>query len=144
MKINLVFANGVFKVADDEDYEKKKKLKRGVVYECVIKEYRNYKFLKLYFALINCAWEYLDESQRQFFNNNAECFREAVQVAAGHCDMCYSVKRQDWIEIPKSISFELLSEDEFSSLYERVKDIIYQYFIPEKNKREFDEQLKYF
>lgn len=144
MKINLVYSNGVFKVADDEDYEKKKKLKRGTVYECVIKEYRNYEFLKKYFALINCSWEYLLESQRTFFKDNIECFREAVQVAAGHCAMCYSVKRQDWIEVPKSISFESMTEDEFSSLYERVKDIIYQMFIPNINKHEFEENLKFF
>lgn len=144
MKINLVYSNGVFKVADDEDYEKKKKLKRGVVYECVIKEYRNYKFHKLYFALINCAWEYLLETQRRFFKDNVECFREAVQVAAGHCETCYSVKRQDWIEIPKSIAFEAMTEDEFSSLYERVRDVIYQIFIPDINKKEFEEQLRYF
>ncbi len=144
MRINLVFSNGVFKVADDEDYEKKKKLKRGVVYQCIIKEYRNYKFLKLYFALINCAWEYLDECQRRFFNDNVECFREAAQVAAGHCEMCYSVKRHEWIEYPKSISFESMTEDEFSSLYNRVKDVIYQMFIPESNKEEFEENLRYF
>lgn len=144
MKINLVFSNGVFKVADDEDYEKKKKLKRGVVYECVIKEYRNYKFLKMYFALINCAWEYLDESQRHFFKDNVECFREAAQVAAGHCETCYSVTRQEWIEFPKSVSFEAMTEDEFSSLYEKVKNVIYQYFIPNINKDEFEMQLRYF
>lgn len=144
MKINLVYTNGVFKVSDDEDYEKKKKLKRGTVYECVIKEYRNIKFHRLYFALINCSWEYLLESQRSFFKDNIECFREAVQVAAGHCEICYSVKRKDWIDIPKSISFDSMTEDEFSDLYERVKNVIYQLFIPEKNKKEFEENLRYF
>ena len=144
MKINLVYSNGVFKVADDEDYEKKKKLKRGVVYDCVIKEFRNYKFLKLYFALINCAWEYLDESQRRFFKDNVECFREAVQVAAGHCEKCYSVTRQEWIEFPKSISFESMTEDEFSSLCDKVKNVIYQYFIPNINKEDFEKELRWF
>lgn len=144
MRLNLVYSNGVFKVADDEDYEKKKRLKRGSVYSCTIVEYRNYKFHKKYFALINCGWEYLLESQREFFKNNVECFRETVQVAAGHCETCYSVIRQEWLEFPKSISFESMTEDEFSSLYERVRDVIYQMFIPDINKKEFEEQLRFF
>jgi hypothetical protein len=37
-----------------------------------------------------------------------------------------------------------MTEDEFSSLYNRVKDVIYQMFIPESNKEEFEENLRYF
>lgn len=144
MKINLVCTADGFKPATDADYEKKKKIKNGTVCDCTIKEFRNYAFLKKYFALINLSWEYLNEQQRKFFNENVECFREAAQVAAGHCEMCYSVKRHEWIEIPKSISFESITEDEFSEIYNRVKDVIYQLFIPDVNKEEFEYNLRFF
>lgn len=144
MKINLVCTSDGFKVADDTDYEKKRKLKKGVVYQCSIQEYRNYKFLKLYFSLINCAWEYLTEAQRAFFKEDSEVFRKCVEVAAGHYELCYSVARKEWVEVPKSIAFDKLNESDFSSLYERVKDVLYNTFITNINKEEFEQQLRFF
>lgn len=144
MKIKLVCTSEGFKCYDDDDYEKKKTIKRGTVVEATIKEVRNLNFHRLYFALINCAWEYLTEQQREFFKEDIELFRKTVQVAAGHCELCYSVVRREWIEVPKSVAFDKLSESEFSSLYERVRDVIYTTFIPNINKKDFEEQLKYF
>lgn len=144
MKINLVVASDGFRCATDEDLELKKTLKRGTVVECTIKEVRNLQFHRLYFALIHCAWEYLTEQQREFFKEDVELFRKTVQVAAGHCELCYSVARREWIEVPKSIAFDRLSESDFSKLYERVRDVIYTMFIPNINKKEFEEQLIYF
>ena len=144
MKINLVATSEGFRCASDDDYEKKRTLKRGTVYECTIKEYRNYNFLKKYFALINCSWEYLTESQRAFFKDDVEKFRETVQVAAGYYEPCYSLARQEWFERPKSIAFDKMPESEFSSLYERAKDVIYKTFIPEINKELFEENLRFF
>ena len=144
MKIKLVCTSEGFKCYDDEDFEKKKTIKRGTVVEATIKEFRNLKFHRLYFALINCSWEYLTEEQRAFFKEDVELYRKTVQVAAGHYEPVYSVKRMEWLEVPKSIAFDKLSEAEFSSLYERVRDVIYTTFIPNINKKEFEEQLKFF
>jgi hypothetical protein len=52
---------------NDVSYDEKKKLKIGQVYEVIIKLVRNYEFHKKYFALINCAWEYLPEHKQEFF-----------------------------------------------------------------------------
>ena len=142
MKLNLVCTTEGFRVADDNDYEQKRKLKKGVVYECTIKQYRNYKFHRLYFSLINCAWEYLTEQQRAFFKEDVEVFRKCVEVSAGHCELHYSIARQEWLEIPKSIAFDKLSESDFSALYERVKDVLYNIFLKSINKQEFENQLK--
>ena len=144
MKLNVrCTSSGLIPLYDD-DYEQKRKLKIGKEYEVTIRELRNPQFNRLYFALINCAWEYLTEQQRAFFKENVELFRKAVQVAAGHYEPCYSITRREWLEVPKSIAFDKLSESEFSSLYERVREVIYQTFIPNINKQEFEEQLKYF
>lgn len=144
MKLNVVNTSSGLVCATDKDFEQKRKLKVGAVYEVTIKEFRNYEFLKKYFALLNCAWAYLTEGQQRFFKDDVEKFRETVQIAAGHYEPCYSIARQEWIERPKSIAFDKLTESDFSALYERVREVIYQTFIPQVNKHEFEEQLKYF
>jgi len=144
MKLKLVCTSEGFKCYEDEDFEKKKTLKRGTVVEATIKEYRNIKFHRLYFALINCAWEYLTEQQRAFFKEKVDLFRETVQIAAGHYETCYSLARQEWFEKPKSIAFDKLTEAEFHDLYERVKNVIYSTFIPNISKKEFEENLRLF
>lgn len=144
MKINLVVTGDGFRCASDDDYEKKRTLKRGTVVECTVKEYRNYKFHKLYFSLINLSWEYLTEQQRAFFKDDVDRFRETVQIAAGHYESCYSLARGEWFEKPKSIAFDKLTEAEFHELYEKVKNVIFQTFIPNVNKDEFEYAIKDF
>ena len=144
MKINLVVTSDGFRPATDEDYELKKKLKRGSVVKCTIVEFRNYAFHRKYFALINCAWEYLTEQQREFFYDNVESFRKTVEVSAGHCEPVYNRTRNEWYDIPKSISFDKMSESEFEILYERVRDVLYQMFIPNVSKEDFEKELANF
>ena len=144
MKLKLVCTSDGFRVADDNDYEQKRKLKKGAVYECTIKEVRNVKFHRLYFALINCAWSFLTESQQEFFRNDSETFRKTVEVCAGHYEPCYSVSRREWIEVPRSIAFDKLDETSFSELYEKIKDVIYQLFIVPERRDEFEQQLRFF
>lgn len=144
MKINLVCTSEGFMPATDSDYELKKTIKKGTICECVIKEFRNYNFLRKYFALINCAWEYLTEEQQAFFYNNKDSFRKSAEIAAGHCEQVFNRTRCEWLEIPKSVAFDKMTESEFSSLYERVRDVLYRLFIPDVNKQEFDKELQYF
>lgn len=144
MKINLVVTEDGFVCATDKDKEEKKTLKRGTVVECTIKEYRNYKFHKKYFSLINCAWEYLNEEQQQFFYNNKDSFRKTVEISAGHCEPVYNRTRNEWIDMPKSVAFDKMTEAEFSQLYERVKDVLYNLFLNSVNREEFEDSLRYF
>lgn len=144
MKLKLINTVEGLKPLYDEDYDEKKKLKLGVVYDAVVKETRNIKFHRLYFSMINCSWSYLTEKQQAFFHDSVDAYRKTVEMAAGHYELHYSVNRREWIECPKSIAFDKLDESAFSTLYERVKDVIYNTFIPQINKSEFEEQLKYF
>ena len=128
----------------DEDYDSKKMLKVGAVYEATIKEMRNVAFHRKYFSLINLAWEYLNEQQRTFFKDDVNAFRKTVEVAAGHYEPVYSVARHSWLEVPKSIAFDKLSESDFEQLYEKVKSVIFRTFIPDSVKDEFEYVLKDF
>ena len=108
----------------DDDYEEKKKLKLGQTYSVEVKVARNVDFHRKYFALISYAWEFLNEQETERFRTK-ENFRKYVEVAAGHCDVIFHPRFQEYVEIPKSISFGKMDNAEFSDLYKRVKDVIF-------------------
>lgn len=108
----------------DDDYEEKKKLKLGQTYSVEVKVARNVDFHRKYFALISYAWEFLNEQETERFRTK-ENFRKYVEVAAGHCDVIFHPRLQEYVEIPKSISFGKMDNTEFSDLYQRVKDVIF-------------------
>ena len=128
---------------DDNDYEEKKKLKLGDVYQITISRPRNYEFHKKYFALINCAWECLNEKQTEFFKdiNN---FRKTMELNAGHCETIYSIERREFIEQVLSISFDKMDNDEFESLYNRVFDVILKYPLKNISQEDFINNLANF
>ena len=137
MKILLLNTSGGLKPLYDADYDEKKKLRIGEVYSAEIKKVRNIQFHRKYFALINTAWEYLNEATIAHFGGNIEAFRKCVEVAAGHCDRAYHLASKSWIEVPKSIAFDKIDEAEFTDLYERVKHVLFSVFLKNIDEREF-------
>lgn len=127
----------------DSDYDEKRRLKLNSDYLVTIKEERNLDFHRKYFALINTSWEYLREEQQKFFRSK-EAFRKTVQIAAGNCDTIYSIKRKEWIEQAKSVSFEKMDDLEFAKLYEGVKDVIFSLIGSTVTEQEFNDNLRYF
>lgn len=144
MKIRLVNTPTGFIPETDDDAELKRKLKIGNTFEATIREVRNPKFHRLFFALLNCSWEFLTEQQQEFFKNNKDKFRETLLIATGYTESFYDVKRQAWLEKPRSIAFGSMSEADFSNFYERAKDVIFNYFVPADRLDEFEQQLKWF
>lgn len=127
----------------DDDFLEKRKLKLGEVYTAEIKLMRNVDFHRKYFKLIAIAWEYSTEKQQAFIKTK-ENFRKYLEVTAGHCDLFYSKKVGDWVEIPKSISFESMDNSEFEDLYNRVKDVLFLTFLKHISEDEFMKNLSNF
>ena len=125
---------------DDDDYEEKKKLKLGQTYSVEIKVARNVDFHRKYFALIAYAWEFLDEQETARFKSK-DNFRKYLEMAAGHCDVIYHPRLQEFVEIPKSISFGKMDNTAFSELYERVKDVIFSIIGDRVTRDEFERLL---
>ena len=145
MKIDLkCTAEGFLAVWGDDAYEQKRKLKIGKTYTATIREQRNPKFHKKYFALIHCAWAFLNGQQTAFFKENEEIFRKTVEMAAGHCEVVYSIERKEWVEVPKSIAYDKIDEVEFRDLYERVKDVLFLVFLKGISEEEFMDALSNF
>ena len=143
MKIDLKCTyNGLIPMYD-EDLEEKKKLKIGEIYQAEIKLVRNIDFHKKYFALLNCAWS-LQSEARQIKFKTFELFRKSVQLAAGHCEVIYSHSHKDFIEIPKSISFEKVDNAEFEEIYKSVRNVIDTVFCKGISIEDFEKHLSNF
>jgi len=141
MKLFLLNTTEGLKPCYDDDFDEKKKLKIGKTYKVEIKEARNIDFHRKYFKLINLSWEYQNEGVRNHFKESVELFRKTVEISAGHCDKVYSIQRGEWIEVPKSISFEKMDATEFQELYERVKDVLFSIFLKRISEEEFIKNL---
>ena len=124
----------------DDDFDEKKKLKLGQTYSVEIKVARNVDFHRKYFALIAYAWEFLNEQETARFKSK-DNFRKYLEMAAGHCDVIYHPRLQEFVEIPKSISFGSMDNTAFSELYERVKDVIFSIIGDRVTRDEFERLL---
>lgn len=143
MILNLLCtANGLVPASDD-DYETKRKLKVGNIYQADIKTKRNYQFLKKAFALLNAAWSLMDEGQIAAWRSK-EGFRNYLTVAAGHYDTYYNPRLRDWVETPRSWAFDAMGEEEFTELYERMKDVIFGILGDRINEETFERVLANF
>ena len=140
MKLHLLNTIDGLRPCTDPDYDQKKRLKIGAVYEAEIREERNYKFLRKYFALIRCAYAFLTPSQQDFIKS-PEGLRKTVQIAAGYCEVYYSIKRKEWVEESKSIAFENMTESEFSEVYEGVRLVLFTYFLKHVDEQTFMREL---
>lgn len=122
MKVILVKQlNNSLKVAYNSDYDKIKKLKLGEEYQCEIKQPRNLKFHRKFFALINLLF------QNQELYVSSDRLRKDLLIAAGFY--------QDWIDLnnekqreAKSISFAKMKQEEFDQMYTKVIDVIVHHF----------------
>lgn len=144
MDIYIVNTPDGFHCATDDDCEKKRTLRRGEVYKCRLTLARNYAFLKKYFALIRCAWEYLDERQQNFFHNDVDNFRKTLELSCGWCDRVYNARTREFVEQVRSIAFDKMEEWEFNKLYSSVRDAIFQIILPKISTAEFERNLSNF
>lgn len=124
----------------DDDYEQKRKLKLGGTYSVEVKVVRNVDFHRKYFALIAYAWEFLNEQEAERFKDK-ENFRKYIEIAAGHCDVIFHPRLQEFVEIPKSIAFAKMDNTAFSDLYGRVKDVIFSIIGDRVTQEEFERLL---
>lgn len=129
--------------AGDYSYDEKRRLKIGEMYECDIKVARNIKFLRKAFALLNAAWSLLDERQQAAWRSK-QGFRDYLTVAAGYYDVYYNPRLQQFVEQPKSWSFDSMDEAEFSSLYDRLKDVIFRVLGDKVTEEVFNNVLRNF
>lgn len=140
MKLRLLNTPQGLKPCYDEDFDAKRALKIGEVYEAEIKLVRNYELHKKAFALLNAAWAYLPEKTQSGFRS-VEGFRDYLTVAAGYYDVYFNRRLHAFVEKPKSWSFSNMDNAEFSAFYEKIKDVIFGVISPYVSLEEFEKNL---
>jgi len=101
---------------DDQGKKILKRFKVGDLVEIEIKQPRNIKFHRKFFAVINLTF------QNQDITDNTDDFREAVTIEAGY----YHYQKQiDGTEIKRadSISFTNMEDITFGDLYNKVFNV---------------------
>lgn len=114
----------------DDDYDKFKSIKEGQPVHVTIAEARSIRFHRKYFALVSTAWECLDGRWRIRFRENLDNFRRTLTLLAGFTDPLYIPSTGEWVETPRSISFERMSEAEFRLLYDATLRVLCEQFLP--------------
>lgn len=110
-------AQGKIVTLYDSDYESFKKVRRDTDLLIDIKQPRNYKFHKKFFALVNMVFENQDRY------TSIDRLREDLTIEAGfyeeHVTFVGEIKTT-----AKSISFANMDEIEFSTLYNKFIDTV--------------------
>ena len=128
----------------DADYEEKKRLKIGEVYECNIKVMRNYKFHQKYFALLDCAYSLQNEARIKELYPTKENFRDTVQKASGFFELSWDEIDKRWDKKSKSIRFDKVDNLEFEEIYKNVRHVIDTVFCSHISIEDFEKYLSNF
>jgi len=107
--------SGHYAPYDDKDYDASKKIKEGDVIKGT--KSRNYKFHKKAFALLNLAFE--NQDKYEVF----EVYRKVMIIRAGFYDEA-PTKNGEVYFIPKSLSFENMSANDFEAWYDATLNIV--------------------
>lgn len=106
------------------------RVKVGDGFTVEAKAARNIKFHRLFFALLNFAFDMWDPpSEREFrgmpIQKNFERFREEILILAGHFEPTYSIDGSLKLEA-RSIAFANCDEHEFKGVYSAVLDVVWE------------------
>lgn len=120
MKINLIKQEQVLIPVTPSDEDKISSIKSGQFLEVDIKQKRNLKFHRKFFAMLNIGFEAFEPDQKDYKGQvavkNFDRFRKDVIILAGFYDATYDIQGNLKLEA-HSISFGKMSEDEFNKVY---------------------------
>lgn len=141
MKVMLIKHSGAMLPATAEDKQLMDKLPVGAVIEADIKQKRNYKYLKKFFAMINLGFEAFEPPEKFYkgipAQKSLERFRKDVIIAAGYFDIVSNINGDVRAEA-RSISFGAMSEDEFNEVYSACCNVILQKVLLTYTKDDLD------
>lgn len=150
MKVNLIKQGQVFIPATPQDEEKLSQVKSGQPVEVELKQKRNVKFLRKFFAMLNIGFEAFEPNEKAYKGHvaekNFERFRKDVVIMAGFYDATYDIKGNLKLEA-HSISFGKMSEDEFNKVYNACCNVLLKQVLHNYTREDLDhvvEQLTRF
>lgn len=118
MKIQVIKTHLGIKPAYNSDLENFKKIPLNEVFEIEYKKKRNLRFHRLFFALLNKAFD----NQELF--TNLDDMRYCLLLEAGISEEKVNPITSEIFKVPKSLNFASMDEIEFNLVYSSVKDYI--------------------
>ena len=97
---------------------------------------RNLRHLKKFFALINLLWETTVCGEKY---PSKEALRWALTMAAGYVEIIPT--RNGPREVPKSIAFENMNQDDFDDLYAACIKLVLTEILPDVTEKDLENEL---
>lgn len=119
---------------DDATVDQLQKRKAGTVYLVEFSVPRNIKFHRKFQALVNLVFDNQDK-----YSNREDLLTE-LKLQVGHYEEHITLGGRV-IYQPKSISFASMDEDEFSTFYSKVIDVVLRHFLTGMDKDELDDMV---
>jgi hypothetical protein len=113
------------------------KIKSGTVVEVEIKQPRNVKHHRMFWALMSIVWDNLDQEKYP----TVEDVAAAVKISAG-LRTRIELPSGEVGFIPGSIAFAKMDQAQFSEFYERVCDLVARHFLPGVSKAELRSEVE--
>lgn len=132
-------STGTHTPAFDSDYENNKKIPVGDIVKHTITKIRNPRFHKKYFAMLNCFYHCLNESQMERYPN-PDNFREAILIMTGHYVLTVLPDGTEHKKA-KSISFASMDDIEFEKVYSDTLDTGLKWFLKGLTQGEFEQEI---
>lgn len=114
---------------DEAGVEALRKIKQGDIVRCEVSRPRNVQFHRRYFALLNTVWATCGDWP------DVEALLRELKFRVGLVDVQRVVDRKTGevlaeLQIPGSISFASMSEDQFREFYNRCVDVVCRDMVP--------------
>lgn len=119
---------------DDSTVDQLQKLKSGEVVRVEYKRPRNVQFHRKFMALVNLVFDNQDK-----YHNREDLLTE-LKLQVGHYQEHITLGGKIVFQ-PKSISFASMDEDEFSTFYSKVVDVVLRYFLTGMDEDELNNMV---
>lgn len=133
--------NGALVPADPQAADYIAKLKMGAGIRATVKQQRNPRFHRKYFALLNLAfdaWEPAATTYKgQVVGKNFDQFRNDIACLAGFYEMAVNLRGETRLTA-KSISFANMGQDEFDDLYNATVNVILKHVLTAYDREQLD------
>ena len=128
---------GSLRPVDEAGEEALRKVGQGELVQVEIRKPRNIRHHRMFWALMTIIWENKEREQYP----TVEDVAASVKIAAGLRTRIYLPDGQ-LAFIPGSIAFHKLDQTEFSAFYDRVCDVVAQYFLPSVTSDELKREVE--
>lgn len=127
----------------DQETEAFKRFKAGSIIRCEVKEMRNGRFFRKWWALAKVGFDLWTETMPGVEYKGVEIepsfdrFRKDLTVLSGYYEPVFNVRGEVRME-PKSLKWSSMDEVEFAELYQKTLTTIISKIIPNRKMTEDD------